>query len=87
MADGRDHIESTWAIVTEMADKADELRAGMSDAQVEEFNMYLESAQKWGALCRRKSLATRPGRHRKSPTHTRYGREPSGDTLRPGSDE
>lgn len=54
MADGRDHIEDTNTIVQEVTGQLGALGDTYSADQLDEFEMYLESAQKWVKLCRRK---------------------------------
>lgn len=54
MADGRDHIEDTNTIIQEVAGQLGDLKETYSADQLDEFEMYLESAQKWVSLCRRK---------------------------------
>lgn len=54
MADGRDHIEDTNTIIQEVAEQLGELGDTYSADQLDEFETYLESAQKWVKLCRRK---------------------------------
>jgi hypothetical protein len=54
MADGRQHIEDTRAIILEAAAGLDDLKGTFSEDEFDEFETYLESAQKWVELCRRK---------------------------------
>lgn len=54
MTDGRQLIEDTRAIILEVAAGLDGLKGAFSDDEFAEFEMYLESAQKWVNLCRKK---------------------------------
>jgi hypothetical protein len=54
VTDGRDHIEDTNTIIQEIAGQRGDLNDTYSADQLDEFEMYLESAQKWVKLCRRK---------------------------------
>ena len=54
MADGRQHIEDTRAIILEAAGGLDGFKDSMSDDQFAEFEMYMESTQKWVKMCRKK---------------------------------
>jgi len=54
VADGRDHIEDANTIIQEVAGQLGDLGDTYSADQLAEFEMYLESAQKWVKLCRRK---------------------------------
>jgi hypothetical protein len=54
VADGRDHIEDTNTIIQRVAGQLGGLGDTYSADQLDEFEMYLESAQKWVKLCRRK---------------------------------
>jgi len=54
MTDGRQLIEDTRAIILEIAAGLDSLKEPFSDDEFAEFEMYLESAQKWVKLCRKK---------------------------------
>ena len=54
VADGRQHIEDTTAIIEEVSARLGDLKDGYSADQLAELEMYLESAQKWVKLCRRK---------------------------------
>jgi hypothetical protein len=54
VADGRDHIEDTYSIIQEVSGQLGDLTNEYSADELAEFEMYLESAQKWVQLCRRK---------------------------------
>jgi hypothetical protein len=54
MADGRQHIEDTYAIISDVASRFDGWKDNLSGDDLAEFEMYLESAQKWVKLCRGK---------------------------------
>ncbi len=54
MADGRQLIEDTRAVILEVANGCDALRDTFTDEEIAEFEVYLEAAQKWVKLCRRK---------------------------------
>lgn len=54
MADGRQHIEDTRAIILEVAAGMDRIKETMSDDEFAEFEMYINSAQDWVKSCRRK---------------------------------
>ena len=54
MADGRQLIENTRSIILEVTTGLDGHRDAYSDEEFTEFGMYLESAQKWVKLCRKK---------------------------------
>jgi len=54
MADGRQLIEDTRAIILDVAGGLDGFKDTMSDDQFAEFEMYVESAQKWVKICRKK---------------------------------
>jgi hypothetical protein len=54
MADGRQHIEDTYGIISDLAGRLDGLKGAFSGDEYAEFEMYLESAQKWVKLCRGK---------------------------------
>ena len=54
MADGRQHIEDTRAIILEVAAGMDGIMETMSDDEYTEFEMYINSAQDWVESCRKK---------------------------------
>ncbi len=54
MADGRQHIEDTRAIILEVAAGMDGFKDTMSDDEFAEFETYINSAQEWVKMCRRK---------------------------------
>lgn len=54
MADGRQHIEDTRTIILETAAGLDNLEDSYSEEEFAEFEEYLEDAQKWVQMCRRK---------------------------------
>jgi hypothetical protein len=54
MADGRDLIEETYQIVTEIAGKMDELKDPFPEETFSEFEWEIEASVKWAKLCRRK---------------------------------
>ena len=54
MADGRQHIEDTRAIILEVAAGLDGLKGTMSEGEHAEFEIYMADAQKWVNMCRRK---------------------------------
>ncbi|MDY7076778.1 MAG: hypothetical protein SXV54_07605 [Chloroflexota bacterium] len=54
MVDGRQLIEDTRNIILEVSAGLDAQKGTFSDEQFAEFEMYIESAQKWVKLCRKK---------------------------------
>ena len=65
MTDGRQLIEDTRSIVLAVCAGLDGRKDTFSDEELAEFQMYLESAQKWVKLCRKKVwLRSREGSER-----------------------
>lgn len=54
MADGRDLIEETVAIIGQLTEGLPAVQAHYSADEFEELKSYLESAGKWAAACRKK---------------------------------
>jgi hypothetical protein len=54
VADGRQHIEDTYDVIQEVSDQIGDLKDNYSADEFAELEIYLESAQKWVKLCRRK---------------------------------
>ena len=54
MADGRQIIEDTRTIILDVANQKDGLKDTFSDSQFTEFEHYVNEAQKWVGMCRRK---------------------------------
>ncbi len=54
MADGRDLIEETVALIGQIAEQLPAVKSHYSDAEYEELQSYLESAGKWADSCRKK---------------------------------
>jgi hypothetical protein len=54
MADGREHIEDSYAIILDVASRLDGQKGSYSDDEFAELGRYVEAAQKWVGLCRKK---------------------------------
>ena len=54
MADGRQHIEDTYTIIQKASGRIGDLEDTYSADELAELQIYLESAEKWVKLCRRK---------------------------------
>lgn len=54
MADGRDIIEEVRLIIMDLSGKTGDLEATYPESTLEELKSYLEEADKWVKLCRKK---------------------------------
>jgi len=54
MADGRDLMEEVREIIMDLSSKTDDLEATYPESTLAELKSYLEEADKWVKLCRKK---------------------------------